>query len=74
MMLCGPMLLLDPVDLSIVANQVDDDATLRAADSVFVGVLPPTGDRRQHDRPVVRHVVDRDAVAVAGRWRSGGTC
>jgi len=38
--LCGPMLLVDPNDRSVVANQADADGVLKASDGVFVGVLP----------------------------------
>lgn len=38
--LCGPMLLVDPADRSIVANQPDAKATLKAAGPVFTGTLP----------------------------------
>ena len=38
--LCGPMLLVDPVDRSVVANRADGDGTLKPAGGVFVGTLP----------------------------------
>ena len=40
--LCGPMLLLDPTDLSLVANQPDAGGALKPAGAVFTGVLPPS--------------------------------
>ncbi len=40
--LCGPMLLVDPNDLSIVANQADKGGVLKASGPVFVGALPPS--------------------------------
>ena len=40
--LCGPMLLVDPVDRSIVANHADDSGMLKASGAVFTGVLPPS--------------------------------
>jgi len=38
--LCGPMLLVDPDDLSVVANQADAGGILKASGSVFTGFLP----------------------------------
>ncbi|MES2070065.1 MAG: hypothetical protein V4488_06935 [Pseudomonadota bacterium] len=38
--LCGPMLLVDPSDRSVVANQADAAGVLQPADGVFIGVLP----------------------------------
>jgi hypothetical protein len=38
--LCGPMLLVDPDDRSVVANQTDVDGVLKPSGSVFTGVLP----------------------------------
>lgn len=38
--LCGPMLLVDPDDRSIVANQADAGGVLKPSGSVFAGVLP----------------------------------
>lgn len=38
--LCGPILLVDPVDRSVVANQADDDGMLKASGQVFTGTLP----------------------------------
>ena len=38
--LCGPMLLVDPTDRSIVASQADAHGALRAAGAVFTGTLP----------------------------------
>jgi hypothetical protein len=38
--LCGPMLLVDPADRSIVANQADANGALKAAGTVFTGTLP----------------------------------
>ncbi|HEV2623071.1 MAG TPA: hypothetical protein VGU65_13415 [Frateuria sp.] len=38
--LCGPMLLVDPADRAIVANQADDSGALKATGEVFTGTLP----------------------------------
>lgn len=38
--LCGPMLLVDPADRTIVANQADADGALKAAGTVYTGTLP----------------------------------
>ena len=38
--LCGPMLLVDPDDRSVVANQADANGVLKPSGSVFTGVLP----------------------------------
>lgn len=38
--LCGPMLLVDPADRSVVANQADAGGVLKASGLVFTGVLP----------------------------------
>jgi hypothetical protein len=38
--LCGPMLLVDPVDRFATANQADGGGVLKAAGPVFTGVLP----------------------------------
>ncbi len=38
--LCGPMLLVDPDDRAIVANQADANGVLKPLGSVFVGTLP----------------------------------
>lgn len=38
--LCGPMLLIDPVDRSIKANQADAGGVLLASGPIFAGVLP----------------------------------
>src|ERR1700754_2906939 len=38
--LCGPMLLVDPSDRSVVANQADAGGVLKASGPVFTGVLP----------------------------------
>ncbi len=38
--LCGPMLFVDPVSRTIVANQADQDGLLRKKDGLFVGRLP----------------------------------
>jgi len=38
--LCGPMLLIDPEDRSVTANQADGNGVLKAAGPVFTGVLP----------------------------------
>ena len=40
--LCGPILLVDPSDRAVVANQADPGGVLAARDGVFVGVLPPS--------------------------------
>jgi len=40
--LCGPMLLVDPDDRSVVANQADAAGVLERSGSVFIGVLPPS--------------------------------
>lgn len=40
--LCGPMLLVDPVDRSVVANRADPAGTLKPSGDVFVGTLPAT--------------------------------
>ena len=40
--LCGPMLLVDPDDRSIVANQADAGGVLKQIDDVYVGTLPPS--------------------------------
>ena len=39
--LCGPMMLVDPDDRSIVTNQADLGRVLKHSGSVFVGTLPP---------------------------------
>ena len=38
--LCGPMLLVDPNDRSVTANQADAGGVLKASGPIFVGVLP----------------------------------
>nr|WP_250625903.1 hypothetical protein [Pinirhizobacter soli] len=38
--LCGPMLLVDPADRSVVANQADAGGLLKTSGPVFIGVLP----------------------------------
>jgi hypothetical protein len=38
--LCGPMLLVDPADRTVVANQADSGGVLKASGSLFKGVLP----------------------------------
>lgn len=40
--LCGPMLLVDPVDRSVVANRADGSDSLKPVGSVFIGTLPAT--------------------------------
>jgi hypothetical protein len=40
--LCGPMLLVEPGDRAVVANQMDADRVLQRSGSVFTGVLPPS--------------------------------
>jgi hypothetical protein len=39
--LCGPILLVDPDDRSVVANQADAAGLLKPSGAVFTGVLPP---------------------------------
>src|SRR5690349_10824320 len=39
--LCGPMLLVDPTDNSLAANQADARGALKRSGHVFVGTLPP---------------------------------
>jgi hypothetical protein len=39
--LCGPLMLVDPTDLSIIANQVDAGGKLKPAGAWFAGTLPP---------------------------------
>ena len=38
--LCGPVMVVDPVDRTLVANQRDPGGALAARDGVFVGTLP----------------------------------
>jgi hypothetical protein len=38
--LCGPMLLVDPADRSVAANQADGGGVLKATGPVFAGLLP----------------------------------
>jgi len=38
--LCGPMLVVDPMDRSVVANRADGDGVLKKTGDAFVGVLP----------------------------------
>jgi hypothetical protein len=40
--LCGPMLLVDPNDLTIVANQADAGGVLKPSGPIFIGNLPPS--------------------------------
>jgi len=40
--LCGPMLLVDPDDRSVVANEADADHVLKPSGAVFTGFLPPS--------------------------------
>src|SRR5581483_2651349 len=40
--LCGPILLVDPDDRTVVANQADGGGMLVHMGSVFIGVLPPS--------------------------------
>lgn len=40
--LCGPILLVDPVDRSVVANQADAHGRLKASGRIFAGTLPNT--------------------------------
>lgn len=39
--LCGPIMIVDPIDRSIIANQPDPGGVLTATDGAFIGVLPP---------------------------------
>ncbi len=39
---CGPMLVVDPADNAVIANQADDGAILKASGQVYVGLLPPS--------------------------------
>jgi len=39
--LCGPIMLVDPLDRAIIANQADPGGLLAARDGLFVGTLPP---------------------------------
>jgi hypothetical protein len=39
--LCGPMLLVDPADRGVIANQADPKASLRPSGAHYAGVLPP---------------------------------
>lgn len=39
--LCGPIMIVDPVDRGMVANQQDRGGVLQASDGAFVGQLPP---------------------------------
>lgn len=38
--LCGPMLLVDPVDRSVIANRTDGHGVLKPSGAVFTGTLP----------------------------------
>jgi hypothetical protein len=38
--LCGPLMLVDPTDLSIIANQRDGGGALKPAGAYFTGILP----------------------------------
>ncbi|MCD9006944.1 hypothetical protein LDO31_11990 [Luteimonas sp. XNQY3] len=40
--LCGPVLLVDPADRAVIANQQDPGGVLVEQDGVFIGTLPPT--------------------------------
>lgn len=40
--LCGPIMIVDPVDRAVIANRPDAGGVLVARDGAFVGVLPPT--------------------------------
>lgn len=40
--LCGPMLLVDPTDRSVIANMADAEGVLTPSGASFTGVLPPT--------------------------------
>ncbi len=39
--LCGPIMIVDPADRAVIANQADPGGVLVAKDGVFVGTLPP---------------------------------
>lgn len=39
--LCGPMLIVDPNDRSVIANQPDPGGALKPSGGVYTGVLPP---------------------------------
>lgn len=39
--LCGPMLITDPNDRSVIANQADPGGVLKPSDGFYTGVLPP---------------------------------
>jgi hypothetical protein len=49
--LCGPMLLVDPSDRGVIANEADAAGTLAASGGVYKGVLPP--DVILSDTPIV---------------------
>jgi hypothetical protein len=38
--LCGPMLLVDPDDRTVIANQADDNGALTSSGPFFIGVMP----------------------------------
>jgi hypothetical protein len=40
--LCGPILIVDPADRSVIANQADTGGALKPSGGMFVGVLPVT--------------------------------
>ena len=40
--LCGPILIVDPTDSAIVANQADAQGVLKPAGTVYTGTLPPS--------------------------------
>ena len=40
--LCGPIMIVDPSDRAVIANQADPGGVLVAKDGVFTGTLPPT--------------------------------
>lgn len=40
--LCGPIMIVDPVDRAVIANQPDAGGVLVESDGAFTGVLPPT--------------------------------
>lgn len=39
--LCGPIMIVDPADRNVIANQLDAGGVLVAKDGVFTGTLPP---------------------------------
>jgi hypothetical protein len=60
--LCGPMLLVDGDDRSVVTNAPDADGLLKKDGEVWVGTLPPAQRFR-----------GRDGASCCGRGRCGRT-